>query len=249
MTRYAIVMPAFNEMEGITGFIREILEAFPKETTHVFVIDDCSTDGTAAVLQELARSGMPVTVESNAENLGHGPSTVLALRRGVQADADVIVSVDGDGQFLGREMATLARAVESGIPMVIEGCRLRRSDPRYRRIVSSITRLLVREASGKWPCDANTPLRAYSLSALTQLLRSLPDQTSTPNLMISVLARTQGVQVQEEPVTSQLRRGSSPLGTTWGRSARLLPSPRFMRFCLRALRDWHIFRTQQLVYR
>lgn len=245
MTSYAVVMPAFNEAEGISSFLEEIVDAFGSDPVSLHVVDDRSTDSTVRVVTELAGQGLPVRVESNARNLGHGPSTVAALRQGLASAADVVVAVDGDGQFLGADIASLARSVDPGWPGVLEGCRVARTDPGYRRLVSAGTRALVASVAGARPRDANTPLRVYPRPVLERLLEQLPEAPVVPNLMISALVRRGGLEVRQVEVRSLPRRGTSAVGTAWGGLGRFLPSRRFLRFCRRALSDWRSFRASQ----
>lgn len=242
MTSCVVVMPAFDEADGITGFLTEILDAFESVHVSIRIIDDCSSDGTAHGVAELASRGLPVHVTSNRANLGHGPSTVAALREGLASGAEVVVTVDGDGQFLGRDIAAVARAVVPGGRMVVEGVRTVRSDPLYRRVVSLGTRALVRVACGVTPEDANTPLRGYPREVLNGLLSRLPSEPMVPNLMISALTRADGIRVLQIPVRSMPRRGASTVGTSWGGIGRMLPSRRFIRFCRAAITDWRAFR-------
>jgi len=232
-----VVMPAYNEGEGIGGFLDEIVQAFAGRRVRILVVDDASTDGTAAAVTTAREGGVPVEVLVNASNRGHGPSTIRALRSGLEEGADVVVAVDGDGQFLGQDIAAVAECamVED---VAVEGCRFDRSDPWFRRFVSSGTRLLVRTASGASPRDANTPLRAYPSPLLRSLLGRIPDDLATPNLIISALLRIDGHPIVEIPVRSLPRRGADATGSTWGRRARLLPTRRFISFCRRALTQW-----------
>jgi dolichol-phosphate mannosyltransferase len=235
--RIAVVMPAFNEAEGIVGFLEEIVQAFQEGQVSVLVVDDASTDGTAATVTAAAERGLPVRVVVNQPNRGHGPSTLRALRCGLDEGVDVVVAVDGDGQFLGTDIAAVAvRAQAEGVP--VEGCRFDRSDPWFRRLVSGVTRLLVRAASGTNPQDANTPLRAYPATLLQALLDRLSKDLVTPNLIISALLRRDGVTIIEMPVRSLPRRGSTAAGSTWGQRVHILPSRRFIMFCWRAFTQW-----------
>ena len=72
----AIVMPAFNEAEGIRGFVDEIREhVTPLAARVTFVVaDDRPTDGTAASLANLD----DVDVQTQPVNRGHGPTALAA---------------------------------------------------------------------------------------------------------------------------------------------------------------------------
>lgn len=232
-----VVMPAWNEAEGIAEFLVELDGALREWGPQFMVVDDCSTDATRKAVEAVAANGVKVAVTTNEANSGHGPSTLRALELGLLSGADVVVSLDGDGQFLGVDVARVVGVLTAGDLDVAEGVRTSRSDPGYRKAVTSATRLLVWSRTRKWPSDANTPLRAYRPAALTRLLEAVPDQAMTPNLIISVLCRTGSIRYAEVSVVSRPRRGSSAVGTSWGRGS-TMPSRRFLRFCRGAVAEW-----------
>ena len=98
-------MPAYNEESGIAEFISELNVHLKEWQPIFFVVDDCSKDQTANVAQSLVKQGVEIRVVSNEVNLGHGPSTVKALRLGLSIRPDFIVAIDGDGQFIGADVA------------------------------------------------------------------------------------------------------------------------------------------------
>lgn len=234
----AVVMPAWNEEEGIAEFLTELHDSLAKWDPIFIVIDDKSTDNTVGVVQELEATGLPVTVMTNDINSGHGPTTIRALRAGLQTQADAIVGLDGDGQFLGSDVASVVATLMDSSADVVEGVRRSRTDPLYRRAVSAATCGLVWLRSRTWPIDANTPLRAYRPEVLETLLNQVPESASTPNLLISALCRQGEINILEVPVRSIPRRGSDQQGSTWKARSRSLPSKRFLRFCTQAAREW-----------
>jgi glycosyltransferase involved in cell wall biosynthesis len=202
------------------------------------VIDDCSTDSTSQVVDSVRRNGIDARALRNVSNSGHGPSTLRALEEGMKTDADLVVAVDGDGQFYGSDLARVVqRSVDTGCD-VVEGDRRNRGDPLYRRAVSLTTRLLVFVKSRKFPRDANTPLRVYRPEVLRRLLEVIDDDCVVPNLAISAHSRRWGLRIESLEVQSIPRRGADKTGTTWGKSRRQLPSQRFVKFCVRAIRDF-----------
>lgn len=235
--RIVAVMPAYNEADGIAEFLEEIVFHLGAGTS-VVVVDDTSTDGTGNVVRRLAQQGLPVTLVTNDVNLGHGPSTVKALRAGLVANPDVLVAVDGDGQFFGEDIARLVKLITSSDLDIVEGVRTQRGDPFFRRVASAVTRLLVRAKTSVPPLDANTPLRVYRPAALETLLERIPADAMTPNLLMSALARTSGHLVHEERVSSRVRRGAEAGGSTWQARHTELPSRRFIIFCAKAGVQW-----------
>lgn len=236
--KICVVMPAYNEAEGITEFLAEGLAAFDAEFDLEFVVvNDASQDATADRIHDLSSSGFPVRCHTNIVNSGHGVSTRRALEAGVESGADVILAVDGDGQFSGADLQRVVVALDDEVE-VVEGTRTQRSDPFYRKITSFATRVLVWGKCGRMPRDANTPLRAYRAVVLEDLLNALPPDLTTPNLFISAMSRKWGLEIHEIQVVSLPRRGSVAVGSTWGNGPLRLPSRRFMKFCWSAAGQW-----------
>lgn len=234
-----VVMPAYNEAEGIGDFVRELNTELRPWHPSFTVVDDCSLDNTSEVVSDLSPGGVAVSVLRNSINSGHGPSTIRALTAGLASEAPFVVALDGDGQFsasdVRRVLETLAG--NEGID-IVEGVRSHRDDPWFRTSVSFGTQVLVWTRTRQLPADANTPLRAYRRAALAQLLRGIPEDAMTPNLLISVMSRRGPFALTQVEVTSLPRRGASEVGTTWGRGSHLLPSFRFVKFCWRAGKQW-----------
>ena len=237
MTSVCVVMPAYNEADGIASFLDELHGALGDHSSSFIVVNDCSKDATGEAVESLASTGFPVTLVDNTVNSGHGPSTMNALRAGLASGADIIVATDGDGQFLGSDVANLVAMMAQENWDVIEGVRTSRTDPAYRKVSTTVTRGLVWSRARRLPQDANTPLRVYRREALATLVDLVPPRAMTPNLFMSTLVRRRSLAVAEVNVTSIPRRGQEAIGSTWGRGS-LLPSRRFIGFCASATREW-----------
>lgn len=241
MTKVAIVMPAYNEESGIAIFLNELRESFKDTQVQFVVVNDCSKDGTLEAVEKLSTSGFPVSIYTNEKNSGHGFSTIAALKHGLATNSDVVIAIDGDGQFNGGDVRKVHDAL-SPENAIVEGVRTHRNDPLFRRIVSFSTRFLVFTRSRKWPKDANTPLRAYKRETLELILRVVPSETPIPNLYISAFTRKNKIPNIELIVESRSRIGEEVTGTTWGKGLSWLPTKRFVNFTVSATRSW--FRNQ-----
>ncbi|KJL25963.1 glycosyltransferase family 2 protein [Microbacterium azadirachtae] len=232
----AVVMPAYNEAEGIAGFIDEIRASVgPLAERVTFVIaDDRSTDGTAAALAGIA----DVDVQTQPVNRGHGPTALAAYRGGLALSPDAIVHVDGDGQFLGAEIAAAVRALAASGADVVHGVRHSRTDAWYRRVLTACVRLLIATFVGRGVPDVNTPLRVYRPEALRLLVNAVPSDALVPHVHFSLAEVRARLDVRYLRVRSIPRRGSSSTGTMWGRVARpSLPPSKLVRFAMDALRE------------
>jgi dolichol-phosphate mannosyltransferase len=119
----SVVIPARNEAENLAELIPEIAAAVGATAYEVVIVDDGSTDDTAATLERLAGTGLPVRRVAHAKSLGQS----AALWSGVLAACGpIIVTLDGDGQNDPKPIPEfLARFGEATVGLVA-GQRVRR---------------------------------------------------------------------------------------------------------------------------
>lgn len=246
MKTIIVVMPAYNEADGIVDFISELHEAFNYLGLSVsfYVQNDCSTDLTLEKLADLStRASINLILQTNVENLGHGPTSHAALSYGANSTADYVLHVDGDGQFSTADIMSVVQAgLESNNPTV--GRRITRSDPYYRKVLTKSLRMWVSIIGKTLKIeDANSPLRFQSVESLRETLIRIPVDALIPSIWWSVLTSEQ--KIEYVPVRSIDRRGESVTGTMWGKASRfrgLIPSRRLVTFC------WHsLFESFQLL--
>lgn len=236
VSHLAIVMPAYNEAEGIRGFIDEIRANVAPLADRVsfFIADDLSTDDTASVFDDV----IDVDVQTQPANRGHGPTALAAYRAGLASAPDLLVHVDGDGQFLGVDFTRLITALESTGADVVHGVRDGRTDPWYRQALTACVGVLIAAAAGRRVPDVNTPLRGYRPAALQTLVDAVPADASVPHVHFSLAEARGGFVARYLRVASIPRRGESQSGTMWGRAASLrLPPKRLRQFALAALQE------------
>lgn len=228
----AIVMPAYNEAEGIRGFIDEIRDSVAPlaERVTFHIADDRSTDATAAVFDDVD----DVRVEVQPANRGHGPTALAAYRAGLAGDPDLLVHVDGDGQFYGKDFPRLIGALIVHEADVVHGVRDGRTDPWYRKALTACVGVLVAVAAGRRIPDVNTPLRAYRPEALRALVDAVPADAAIPHVHFALAEARADFTVRYVRVASIPRRGSSSTGTMWGRATRVSLPPKRLRQFVRA---------------
>jgi dolichol-phosphate mannosyltransferase len=247
----AVAIPAYNEADGIGGFLQEIDRALTPHVAllRVIVVDDASTDATIQTLERV-RPSLECELELvvNDSNLGHGPSVLIGYHRALACAPDFVLQVDGDGQFLGSDLRRLLVLLLDEAHAV-SGVRRFRQDPWFRMVMTRLLRGYVRLSFGVAARDPNCPLRGYDSGLLGELLEALPGSWLIPNLYLTVIAARRGVALVEVDVSHRVRRGSSSAGTTWKQAA-WSPVPwRLVRFSLAALRESRSFRARFAVLR
>jgi dolichol-phosphate mannosyltransferase len=223
----ALAIPVFNEADGIEQFIDELESAFEEffiERTYV-IVNDASTDGTKEVLETIRKKvHASMILLDNEENKGHGPTTLRAYFRALETDSQLILQVDGDGQFCGSDVAAIARTCFESNRAVI-GVRKNRQDPWFRRLLGWQVRQYLRLVFSTWSPDPNTPLRAFPKNSLLKHLDALPSNPLVPNIYLTILLHRSANAPLYQIVDHRPRRGISKEGSTWrsARRFRILP--------------------------
>jgi glycosyltransferase involved in cell wall biosynthesis len=115
----SIVTPCFNEEGNVRLLYELVKQVFDKlgryDYEHIF-IDNASTDGTVAVLKELAHADRNVKVIVNARNFGHVRSPYHAL---LQAGGDAVIAMAADLQDPPYLLADFLHKWEEGYRVVL----------------------------------------------------------------------------------------------------------------------------------
>lgn len=163
-----IVIPAYNEAKVIGS----VLDNLPKQLKKVtkitpLVINDNSTDNTAAV----ARAHGARCVTHNM-NLGAGGATLTGFEAAKKMGADLVVTLDADGQHSPDDIADVIRPITHRGYDVVIGSRLLRPSkqmPAYRRfgnwVLNGVTFLFF----GIWVTDSQSGFKAFSRQALDKI--------------------------------------------------------------------------------
>ena len=120
MELLSIIIPAYNE-ESTLSEIVEIVLGVPLELKkEILIIDDCSSDNTFKIAEELAERFNGVRVLKNDKNRGKG----FCLRRGIEeATGDIILIQDADLEYDPGEYPKLLGPILKGKADVVYGSR------------------------------------------------------------------------------------------------------------------------------
>ena len=132
----SMFFPAYNDGGTIASLVIRAVQVASRLTPdfEVIVINDGSSDDTAAIAEELARTYPQVRVVHHRRNQGYGG----ALRTGfASARKELIAYTDGDAQYDPAEMTVLWDAMVPGVDLV-NGYKISRSDPFHRIIIGRI---------------------------------------------------------------------------------------------------------------
>ena len=154
-----VVVPAYNEARVIGDVVRGLLAAFP----NVVVVNDGSSDDTAAVLKET-----PATIVTHLINLGQGAALQTGITHALERGASYIVTFDADGQHRVEDALQAVRVLSEGGSDAVCGSRFLGTTsnvPRIRKFLLKAAVGLANLTSGARMTDAHNGLRALSRKA------------------------------------------------------------------------------------
>jgi glycosyltransferase involved in cell wall biosynthesis len=166
LSSLSFVLPALNEQANIGRAVAAAIARLDGrlDAGEVIVIDDGSTDATAALVSAHAAADPRVRLIRHGRRRGYG----AALRTGFAAARfDWVLVWDADGQF---DLADLDRlAAQAGIADVVVGRRALRRDPRGRVVLGALWSALVRGALGVRVRDVDCGFKLLRRSLLAEL--------------------------------------------------------------------------------
>jgi polyprenyl-phospho-N-acetylgalactosaminyl synthase len=216
----AVVIPAYNEEKMIGKVVREVRA----HCSHVFVVDDGSSDRTA----EAARAAEAVVLR-HVLNRGQGAALATGIAAALKSGADVIVTFDADGQMDPADIASLVAPIEAELCDVVLGSRflvgghgLRATGyvPPLRRLTLKAALAFTRLTTGLKLTDTHNGLRAFSRRAAAEL-EIYCDRMAHASEIIEEIAR-HGWRYRETPVTIRYTEYSMKKGQKLSGSFRIL---------------------------
>jgi hypothetical protein len=193
-------VPAFNEEKTIA----KVVLAAQKYADAVVVCDDGSADMTGEIAEKLGAD-----VVRHERNLGYGASIQSLFRRARELGADVLVTLDADGQHDPCEIPNVLGPIVGGEADVVIGSRFvdargNGGMPFYRRVGVRLITRLVNGSAKNGVSDAQSGFRAYNSRALERL--SVCEDGMGVSVEILLDAGKRGLRVCE--VSSSCRYGN-----------------------------------------
>ena len=118
MSKISFVIPCYRSertIEGVVAELQDTMASLPKYAYDIFLVNDCSPDGTYEVIKALCVKYENITGISLAKNFGQHAALMAGLRR---SDGDIVVCLDDDGQTPANEVGKLLEGIESGSDVV-----------------------------------------------------------------------------------------------------------------------------------
>jgi glycosyltransferase involved in cell wall biosynthesis len=203
--RYSIVIPAYNESARIPATLEQVVACVRKHgwPAEVIVVNDGSTDGTAGVVKEFARSAPEVRLVENPGNRGKGYSVRSGM---LQALGDVVMFTDADLSSPIEEAERLFAAIAGGADIAIgsrwlESSRQTHRQPFYRQFFGRCFNAVTRTVMGLHFADTQCGFKAFTRAAAQTVfqLQTIERWGFDPEILFIAVKR--GLRVVEVPVS------------------------------------------------
>ena len=211
-TTYSIVIPAYNESIRLRATVEKILAHMQEQgwDAEILVVNDGSTDDTAAIVQAFAAQNHAVRLVQNPGNRGKGYS----VRNGMlQASGEILLFSDADLSSPIEESDKLFAAIAAGADVAM-GSRWLRTElqtqrqPLYRQVYGRLFNFALRLILGLHYRDTQCGFKAFTRRAAHSIfpLQHIERWGFDPEILY--LARKFGLKVKEVPVKWAHREGT-----------------------------------------
>ena len=178
----SILIPAYNEETGIQNVLEELVSDQELQKAEIIVVDDGSTDHTAAIVRQFPR----IKLIEHIKNKGYGS----AIKTGTRISSkEIIIWFDSDGQHRVADLKNIYQEIISNDLDYCVGIRGKDSfqDP-SRKLGKQILKWVVEFAVDQSIADYNSGLRGFKKEILLKYIHLLPKRfgasTLTTLLMI-----------------------------------------------------------------
>ena len=185
-------IPAYNEEKPIGDVIKKSLNYVDK----VIVCDDGSRDLTSTKAKEAN-----AIVIKHEKNLGKGAALKSLFKYALNVNADVVVTIDGDGQFLPEEINKIIKPIIENDYDIVIGNRFddHKEMPSYRKVGNKMLDKITKMAADLPFTDTQSGFRAYSKKAIESISFTIDGFGVDSEILID--ASKKGLKITEEKVT------------------------------------------------
>lgn len=165
----AVAIPCYK----VEQHLQQVVAGLPDFIDSILLVDDCSPDGTLALVDSLTHADPRIVPLHHTANRGVGGAMKTAFLKAIELNADVVVKLDGDGQMDPSYIAPLVEALADAEfakgNRLLDRQTLRRM-PALRRMGNMGIGFMVKAASGYW--DISDPVNGF-FAIRTSTLRQM----------------------------------------------------------------------------
>jgi len=211
-----VVIPAYNEADNIEPVLARVPQEVLGMRVRPLVVVDGATDRTQQVVERMNHAAVAYTV-----NRGGGAALKAGYEIALEDDAEIVVTLDADGQHSPEEIERLVKPILDGTADLVNGSRVLgtyEKDSQVRAVGVVLFNWLISLLTLTRITDCSNAFRAIRVSELGKL-KLRQSQFHSSEMLIEALKR--GLRVIEVPITITRRAsGESKKGMTltygWG---------------------------------
>lgn len=164
MEKICVIIPTYNNATTI----RRVIEDVEKYCSSIIVVNDGSTDDTAAILQSIPS---PIEVVSYPDNRGKGYALVTGFKKAKALGYTHAITIDADGQHFADDIPCFIEGLKHNPEGFIVGCRnlTEENMPRQNTFANRFSNFWFRLQTGINLPDTQSGYRLYTLSSLKGL--------------------------------------------------------------------------------
>jgi glycosyltransferase involved in cell wall biosynthesis len=193
MSLNLICVPAYNEEKTIANLVKRSLN----HADAVIVCDDGSTDDTAKTAKNAV-----ATVISHKQNRGYGAAIASLFEYAREHNADIMVTIDGDGQHDPDQIPLLVDTILQHNVDVVIGSRFldkQTNTPGYRKRGIKIITSASNYGTSFNVSDAQSGFRAYSKNAIDSIHPTEDGMSVSTEILLKI--SNKGLSLAEVPIT------------------------------------------------
>lgn len=198
------VIPAYNESKYISAVVRETL----KYVDEVIVVDDASTDNTS----QLAKSAGAIVIR-HVVNLGLGGALLTGCEAALLHNADIIVTLDGDGQHDPKEIQKIISPILKNEAEAVFGERpFNNQMPLTKKLGNRFFSIYAKSIFGIKIRDTQTGFRAFTSSAFEKIRWNSSDYSVASEILINAeRANLHYIPIKISTIYREKNKGTTPL--------------------------------------
>lgn len=206
MSKYAAIVPAYNEQDSIKFVVDELNSVAAENAIDldVVVVNDCSSDSTLSIV-----SGLNCIVLDLPVNLGIGGAVQTGFKYAFENGYDFAFQIDGDGQHPAKEIPKLIETQLANNWDIVIGSRFINKtgfqSTALRRTGIAYFKHLIRLLTGVEITDSTSGFRLINRKTLELVYNYYPDEYPEPEAII-VYAKN-NLTIVETPVSMRERQG------------------------------------------
>jgi len=205
----SVFIPAYN----CEKFLKSVIARIPDEAWRlihaVHIIDDCSTDSTGIVADEICQENKKIEVTHLKKNSGYGTVVKTGIGQCKNDNCDIGICLHGDGQYPPEKIPDIVFTLNNNKLDIVQGSRhaegtaLQGGMPRYKYVAGKALTALENVVFGLKQTDYHSGYMSYSKKALQMIPFDRLSSSFDFDLEVIATARSLKLAIGEIPIPTR----------------------------------------------